>query len=518
MSKSMMKKTLLLSSSTLVSRVFGLIRELILPRYLGVGIISDAYMTAFRIPNSLRKIFAEGALSAACIPTIVRVVKEQGREQASHLITSLFVIVEGCILLFCGIIALYADTVIHLMVPGWSAEQVAVAVPLLKIFIFFIFFVSSSALLAAALQAVHHYIFPIFAQIMLNVVIIAGTIVCLRYNLPVTTFAWSIVLGGLVMLLIHIAAYYRHNFAFLLKHVATRHEVKEVLRKFGPSLLSVGIIEINFFISNQFASYLPAGSITLYSYASNFMRLPMGVLIIPFSNILFTHFSRISTYAPKRLSYYVLETSKLIWWGMLPIICFMSLFAYDIFATMYLSEKFPVHSVVTAQWLLIIMLTSLFFFSCNKILLNVYYALHETFVPSMITLFGAVTNTVLDVILMRLFGIYGLAWATSIAAVVQTILFLFFLRKKFHFTLYGKPFAQFALRSLVQLCCGFALLYAGFVMIRLFFLHYFAEKWALLFTQKMGLWLWLGPLFGLICLLLLLTRKFFGLKMHFIDG
>lgn len=518
MSKSMMKKTLLLSSSTLVSRVFGLVRELLLPRFLGVGMVADAFVTALRIPNSLRKIFAEGALSAACIPTIVRVIKEHDRNRASHLITSIFLIVEGCILLMCAFIAFHATTVIQLMAPGWSAEQVTVAAPLLKIFIFFIFFISSSALLAAALQAVHHYVIPIIAQIMMNVVVIAGTILCLRYNLSVTALAWSFVFGGLVMLLIHIAAYYRHSFSFKMHGIATKQEVKEILKKFGPSILSVGIIEINLFISTQFASYLPSGSIALYSYAANFMRLPMGVLIVPFSNILFTHFSRVSTYAPRRLSYYLLEASKIIFWVMTPIVVFMSIFSYDIFASMYLSEKFPVHDVIIAQWLLIVMLTSLFFFSVNKILLNIFYALHETFVPSMITLAGAVTNTVLDIILMRAMGIYGLALATSIAAVIQTLLFLFFLRREFNFTLYLHRFCSFALRALMQLAAAFSVLMALFCIIRMLLNYYLPVYWALFFTQQCGLWLWLGPLFGCICLGMLLTRKFFGLKMHFIDG
>src|SRR5579859_7378794 len=102
MSRLLIKKTILLSSSTLISRIFGFIRELVLPWYLGVGEGADAFLTAIRIPNALRNIFAEGALSAELVPTLVRVVKEHGRHVASVIVTRLFVIIECCIALLGG--------------------------------------------------------------------------------------------------------------------------------------------------------------------------------------------------------------------------------------------------------------------------------------------------------------------------------------------------------------------------------------------------------------------------------
>lgn len=516
MSKALMKKTLELSSSTLVSRLFGFVRDWLMPRYLGVGAVADVFVTAFRLPNSLRKIFAEGALSAACVPVFVRMVKEQGQDAASRLITSLFVIVEGFVILFCWFVACYAQEIIYLLAPGWQGEQVILGVSLLKIFIFFIFFTSSSALLAAALQAVHHFLVPACAQIVLNIMIVVGILVCMKYNLSVAVFAWIHVIGGLVMFLMHVAAYYRHSFRFMLRDIATQREVRDILRKFVPSIFSIGFIELNFWISSSFASYLTSGSIALFTYASNFMRLPLGVLVVPFAQIIFPQFARVSVYAPKRLQYYLLEASKLLFWAMIPVMLLMCFFAHDIFATLYLSEKFTMHDVVQAQWILILMLLGIFFFAINKIMVNIFYALHNTFVPSLIMFGGSVVNTALDIVLMRSMGIHGLALAQTLAVALQTALFLFCLHRYMDVAIYYARFGQFVMRALAQLSICTTLFYLLFSLVRTAFAQ-LPGFWGNFFTQSIGLWLWVGPLCLLMVLLLWLSNKRFGIKMHFLN-
>lgn len=514
MSRLLIKKTILLSSSTLISRIFGFIRELVLPWYLGVGEGADAFLTAIRIPNALRNIFAEGALSAALVPTLVRVVKEHGRHVASVIVTRLFVIIECCIALLGGLLAWYATEVVHFLVPGWPIERIALATPLLQISTLFIVCIITSALLAAALQATHHYAIPSIAQIVVNICTIVGALLCLWYQWPIVTLAWFFVLGGLIMVGMHLVTYYRHDFTFSWSSLVTRKEVREVLTKLAPSIISVGMIEIIFIISNGFASYLPAGQISLFTYASNFMRLPLGVLAVPFANVAFLHFSRVSLYAPRRLSYYLLESSTLIFWIMVPIVLLMSFFAFDIFATLY--KNFAYEHIVQAQWLLIIMLIGVFFFALNKIILNIFYALHNTFIPSMITLLGALINTMLDIVLMRFFGIYGLAWGQTMAAIAQTILFLMYAQRKLNIVLYGYHFMQFVTRALCQVLCIGSCGYGLFRLLRNWFANW-PEPWGYFFTKSVGLWLWVGPLCCCLALMMWFTRKIFGIKMHFLN-
>jgi len=512
----LIKKTLAIGSSTLVSRLFGFIRELVMIRFLGSGAVADAFIVAFRIPNSLRKIFAEGALSAALIPTLVRVVKENGQLAASRLMTRVLLMVEGIVLLFCVLVAWYAHSIICVIAPGFSAEQIALTVPLLRILIFFIFFISSSAVFAGALQAVHHFFVPSLSQVVLNIVSIAGGLVCLYFGLPVPVLAYFFILGGAVQLAMHVACYYRHQFFLLPADLVTRQQAREVGRKFFPALVSAGMIELNLFIDAQFASYLPVGSVALLSYAANFMRIPLGVLVVSFSTILLSHVSRVSTYAPRRLGYYLFESTKLLIWVIIPIALLMGFFAFDIFYTLYVSENFSYIDAVRAQTLLIIMLAGLFFFSLNKIMLTMVYALHETFLPTVIILASVMLNTALNYLLMGLWGVYGIAVATGIAGFSQTLLLWWLLRKKFSITLYAQRLLQFTARSLSQLAVAAALFYGAFSAIQALMVRY-GGAWSPFFLTKIGLWLWVGPLSLLAALFLWGTRRLWGITLYFLD-
>src|SRR5579872_208309 len=198
--KSIIQKTIQVGSSTIISRFFGVAREVLLGNYLGPGAAFDAFVTAFKIPNSLRKIFAEGALSASFVPTLVAMVRAEDRKHVNSFMTRSFLIIETILLGLCCLIFWKAAAVIRFIAPGWfvggqgatflwfclpaawvgqgeALPQVAFAVTFLRILISFILFVSSSALLAAALQSVNHFFVPAFSPIVLNIFFIAGTLI-----------------------------------------------------------------------------------------------------------------------------------------------------------------------------------------------------------------------------------------------------------------------------------------------------------------------------------------------------
>jgi len=137
--KSIVKKTIQIGGSTLMSRFLGIIRELLTIKYLGVGAASDAFITAYKIPNSLRKIFAEGALSAAFIPSFVTSLRKD-KHEAFSLMSLAFILFEGILLIVCALTMFFAPSVVKFAAPGFSAQQAASTVPLLRILMPFIFF------------------------------------------------------------------------------------------------------------------------------------------------------------------------------------------------------------------------------------------------------------------------------------------------------------------------------------------------------------------------------------------
>lgn len=514
--KTILKKTVQVGGSTLISRFFGIIREVLMVRYLGASGLSDAFLTAYKIPNSLRKVFAEGALSAAFIPTVVSTMHHDNKDSVARLMSLTFLIFEGIVLIICALVMYYAQNIIQFIAPGFSQEQITAAIPMLHILMPFIFFISSSALLSGALNAVGHFIIPAIAPIVVNIIFIIGICICLFFNLPATTLCWFIVIAGVIHFLLHIMMYF--NFQFYFGPI-TRKDFPIFARIMGKFLLclpSISLMELALFIDTSFASLLPPGSISLIFYANRFVGIPLGVFAVAFSTILLPHFSRINTYSPKRLHFYLLESAKFILWVTTPVALLMGFFSEEIFSTIFLSKKFTLAQAHEASIILHAFLGGLFFFSLNKILLNIFYAMHAAWIPAMVALSATVINVILNVLFINKFQAVGLATATTISSIVQTILFLVILHKQYNFRIYLTPFLLFALRYAVQLTLLSALFWLCYHGLYTIIIQFMPATFTLFFTTQIGLWLWVGPLSVLFMAILYKIRSLGKLQLHFL--
>ncbi|MEX0849390.1 MAG: murein biosynthesis integral membrane protein MurJ [Candidatus Dependentiae bacterium] len=515
--QSIIKKTIQVGGSTLGSRFLGIIREVLMVRYLGAGAGADAFITAWKIPNSLRKIFAEGALSAAFIPTLVKLVKDGKKEDANGLMSMAFLVFEGIVLALCALIIVKAPLVVWFMAPGFSSEQIASTVPYLRILMPFIFFISSSALLAGALQAVNHFFVPAFSPILLNIVFISSLIICLSNQFPVEYLCFFILCGGLLQFLWHVVTFLKLHFSFGAITESVKSIFGGVFLKFCNCLVSMSVMEVSLIIDTQFASLLPAGSVAMLYYANRFMGIPLGVFVTAFSTILLPHFSRVVTYAPKRLSFYLLEAAKLIFWVTVPVTFLMIFFAEDIFATIFLSDKFPIEKVQQASIVLIAFISGLFFFSLNRILLNLYYALHNTRVPAVVSVIATLVNVGLNFLFIHTLKAPGLALATVVSAMIQTGLYALYLYKYMHFTFYCAEFAKFIGRYSMQLLITGSLFLITYYTLHKAILIMLPSSVAYFFLHKIGFWLWVGPLCLVAFAALYSFRKFFRVRVYFLD-
>jgi putative peptidoglycan lipid II flippase len=518
--KNILKKLFQVGGNTLISRFLGLTREILLMRFLGVGVFADAFTAAFLIPNSLRKIFAEGALTAAFVPTFINLYEKDGRKKADALMSLSFIAFEGVVLLLCALVMWKPAFTLSLIVPGFSPEQIAATVPCLRILMPFIFFLSSSALLAGALQSVNHFFVPAFSPVLLNGFFIGGILFCLSYGLPVEYLCFFILCGGLAQFVLHIFAYLSLEFMFHMPNRETLHSFTHVLSKFMLCFLSMSVMEFNLIIDQRFASYLHVGSVTLIKYSSRFMGIPLGVFAVAFSTILLPHFSRISMSDPKRLSFYLLECSKFVFWVTAPATFIMGFLSSDIFLTLFASSssKFPAHLVPEAGLILLGFLSGLFFFSLNKILFNLYYSFHDTQTPIYIAVIATAFNFAFNYILVSTLGGFGLALATSLSGLVQMVLCLYFLQRFHNFDLQIYKFGAFALRYIVQLVCVLVPFYFIYGFVRKAMEAIFTTKWGYFFMiQSFGYWLWVAPLMILCFYSLYKTRKPFAIELYFLD-
>lgn len=542
--RSLIKKVTQVGGATFASRMLGLVREVLLVKYLGASALADAFITAYKIPNSLRKIFAEGALSAAFVPTIVSLVKKGDREGVDRLMTLSFLIFEGILILFCWFIFVNAQGVIRFIAPGWftcepldaitglslidpvlkclppvwfakatAHAQVAHVVSYLRILISFIVFLSSSALLTGALQAVDHFFIPAFAPVLLNGVFIGALLICLAYKLSVEYLCYFLLFGGLLSFLLHLAAYFKFNFTFGAINRDAWNNFKKTFAKFVPCMLGMSVMEINLFIDTSLASYLQTGSIALVYYANRFMQIPLGVFAVALATVLLPYFTRVGIEDPKKLRFYLLESTKLIVWVMLPISVLMIFFADQIFSTLFLSSKFTLNHVMEASSILIAFCIGLTFFSLGKILQSIFYALHETRIPAKNAMISTGINIIGDLVLIRWYGAVGLALATTISGIYGTCLAYYMLNKRFNISCDWALFTQFLIKYTAQLGSALVLFWGVyhfcFVLV--------ARLLPMWFSTGIGFWVWVSPLCVGLLAILYSTRRLFGLQLYFFD-
>lgn len=512
--KAILKKTAQFGFVTFFSRILGIIREMLVARILGVGVISDAFLTALKLPSFLRRILAEGSLSAAFVPVFVRKVKEGDKQEANGLMSATFLFFEGIVFLLIIFVAIFPNLVFMIAAPGFTQEQLTYAIPFLRILFPMIFFFSASALLAGALNSVNHVLIPAIGPVINNIFFIAFLLGAKFFNFSVATVCWGVLLSSFVVFLIHVYAYLKYNFSFSNPTQDSIKSLKSVIKKFVPSLFGVSIIEINLFVDTSVASFLHAGSISMLTYAGRFMNMPIGIFAVSFATILLPHFSRCATYAPKRLNFQILETTKFITWLLLPTTIFLMFVSQEIFTNLMFGKATTLQNSITAKWLLIIYLSALVFYALNKVLVNVFYALHDTVSPTIALAISAFINLAINILGMYYFGIYGIAAATSIAGIVLTILYFYFLNKKFKFKFYYANYFKFLAKYLLQLICVSLIFLA--IYFSVFFVLGYTDYYNF-FKNSFGYWLIVSPIVVICALLLYKTKKIFGIKIYYLS-
>jgi putative peptidoglycan lipid II flippase len=515
--KSVIKKTIEVGTSTLASRLLGIIRDLLQVQYLGVNAMSDAFSLAFRLPNSFRKVFTEGALSASLVPPFVKAMRDGKKEMIDSLVLLSVIIFESIVLALCALIMWKAELIVYFMAPGFSHEQIAYAVPMIRVLMPFIFFLSSSAIFGSALQSANHFFIPAISPAILNMVYIGALALCMSNDLPIGYYCYFILFAGLIQLVAHVVTYIKLDFRFAKITKQTWVSFRPIGLNVLFCIVCVGMTsEISLIIDTIFASYLPAGSMSLLSYAMKFMGIPMGLFAVSLSTIMLPHMSRVGSYAPRRLSFYLVEASKLVFWVTVPMMIIMGFFAEKIFYTIFLSSKFTLAQVLEARMILIAFLVGLFSLSLNKILLNMYYARHVMWLPAVISVIGASVNVVLNFLLIGPLKATGLALGTSIAAGIQTVLLLIFLRIFFGYKFYGQNFLKFVGRYSLQLAVILPLFLGAYLAIT-YAMQLLPPALSYFFLSTIGFWFWVGPLCLAVAGIVYLTRARFGVCLYFLD-
>jgi len=460
----LLKSLAAVSSITMISRVLGFVRDTILARIFGAGVATDAFFIAFKLPNLLRRIFAEGAFSQAFVPILAEYKTQQGEEATRTFIAYVSGLLTLVLALVTAIGILAAPWVVWATAPGFvdNAEKYELTTALLRVTFPYILLISLSSLAGAILNTWNRFSVPAFTPTLLNVAMIAFAVLLTPYfNPPIMALAWGVLAGGLAQLLYQLPALKRIGMLVLPRLNLKDAGVWRVLKQMLPAILGVSVSQISLIINTIFASFLVAGSVSWMYYADRLMELPSGVLGVALGTILLPTLAK--TYANKDRE----EYSRILDWGLrlcfllvLPCTLALAILAEPLTVALFQYGKFSAFDAAMTQRALMAYSVGLLAIILVKVLAPGFYAQQNIRTPVKIAIFTLVCTQLFNLALVGPLAHAGLALAISLGACLNAGLLFWKLRSQQLFE--PQPgWAMFLLKLVLAVVLMSAVLLAG---------------------------------------------------------
>lgn len=458
----LLKSLAAVSSMTMLSRVLGFVRDTIVARTFGAGMATDAFFVAFKLPNLLRRIFAEGAFSQAFVPILAEYKAQQGEEATRTFLAY----VSGLLTLVLAVVTvlgmLAAPLVIWITAPGFAdtPEKFALTSSLLRVTFPYILLISLASLAGAVLNTWNRFSVPAFVPTLLNVSMIVFALFLTPYfDPPIMAMAWATLVGGLAQFLYQLPHLKRIGMLVLPRLNLRDSGVWRVMKQMGPAILGVSVSQISLIINTIFASFLAAGSVSWMYYADRLMELPSGVLGVALGTILLPALSRTYAKADRQ------EYSRLLDWGLrlcfllvLPCSAALALLSEPLTVSLFQYGRFDAHDALMTQRALVAYAVGLLGIILVKVLAPGFYAQQNIKTPVKIALFTLAVTQVLNLILIGPLQHVGLALAIGLAACLNAGL-LFWQLRRHNLFIPQAGWTSFLLRLLIAVAVMTAVLF-----------------------------------------------------------
>lgn len=429
----LLKSLAAVSSMTMLSRVLGFVRDTIIARTFGAGIASDAFVVAFKLPNLLRRIFAEGAFSQAFVPILAEYKTQQGEEAARTFVAYVAGMLTLVLALLTLIGILAAPWIVWVSAPGFAdeADRFALTTDLLRVTFPYILLISLSSLAGAILNTWNRFSVPAFVPTLLNVSMIVFALFLTPYfDPPIMALGWAVLAGGLLQLAFQLPHLRKIGMLVLPRLNLRDSGVWRVLKLMGPAIFGVSVSQISLIINTIFASFLVAGSVSWMYFADRLMELPAGVLGVALGTILLPTLSK--TYASADRD----EYSRLLDWGLrlcfilaLPSAVALAVLAEPLTVSLFQYGKFTGHDADMTQQALIAYSVGLLGIILVKILAPGFYAQQNIRTPVRIAVVTLVATQLMNLALIQPLAHAGLALAIGLGACLNAGLLYWQLRK-----------------------------------------------------------------------------------------
>ena len=427
MSRRLLKSTAVVGGNTLISRVLGLVRDIVIARLFGAEAGTDAFFVAFKIPNFFRRLFAEGAFSQAFVPVLAE-YKEKDEKGLSELIANTAGTLGGILLVLTIIAELAAPWLVILFGPGFymeGGEKYALTVDMLRVTFPYLMLISLTALAGGVLNTFGRFAVPAFTPILLNFSMIGAAIwLAPLMDEPVKGLAWGVFAAGILQLAFQLPFLARLGLLRWPRWGRTHAGVRKIMRLMVPALVGSSVVQINLLLDTVIASFLVTGSVTWLYFADRMVEFPLGVFGIALATVILPKLSKQHAEAdPEAFSRTLDWALRWVLIISLPAAVGLFVLAAPIISTLFEYEAFAASDVQMAALALMAYTIGLPAFILIKVLAPGFYARQDTKTPVKIAIramFANMSMNLLFVVPMVIYGVSGphagLALATGLAA------------------------------------------------------------------------------------------------------
>ncbi len=419
--------------ATLTSRILGLIRDMVVAR-LGAGLATDAFYVAYRIPNLLRELLAEGSMSAGFIPVFTEYWTARSKQEAWELSCKVFTVLLGILLLVCAFGILFSSTLVPLIAPGFTHEggKLDLTIYLTRIMFPYLLFIGLAALTMGVLNSIRSFGIPALAPAVDNFVIIASIFVLTWFlKDPIVGIAIAVILGGMVQFLFQLPTLYKQGLFFRLNFRINDPGVKKIFTLILPTLLGLSVAQINLLVNTYFASLLAEGSVTYLYYGIRLIHFPLGIFAIAIATAILPS---LSAQAAKKdiqgLKESVSFGLRLVFFISFPAMIGLIFLRVPIIQILFQHGDFTYAATQGTADAVLFYSFGLWAFAGVRIVIPAFYALQDTKTPVKIAVGSLLANIVLSLILMGPLKHGGLALATALSSMLNLGALIWILRTR----------------------------------------------------------------------------------------
>ena len=416
----------IVSSATLLSRIFGYIRDMVIAAFFGAGFYSDAFIAAFRIPNLIRRLFGEGSLSISFVPVFTQYLTDKGKDEAFEMARSAIKLLSILLVVITVSGIVFSPWIVRIFAPGFigSPEKFTLAVVLTRIMFPYIFFICLVALSMGILNVLGHFAAPALAPVFLNIAMILSVFIISIFSTDLTNLvyglAFGVVIGGFLQLALQVPFLIKKRFYFWKKSGIWHPGLKRIVLLFFPAIFGSAVYQINTLVITLLASIQSEGSISYLYYADRLVQFPLGIFAIAAATAMLPSLSRQAAAKDiKAVRDSFAYTLKLVFFVSIPAMVGLIVLRQPVVALLFERGAFCSEATLLTANAVLYYSIGLWAVSGVRIVVFTFYALKDTKTPVYTAVISIIANILLGVILMGPMGHAGLALALSLASMLN---------------------------------------------------------------------------------------------------